>query len=73
MYKSYPSKVRAVPDSMEFLAARYLNRDYRLDNSSELTVQIHILWRKPKMSGRKYAAFLAATARFLRFFKGNWP
>ena len=24
MYKSYPSKVRAVPDSMKFLAARYL-------------------------------------------------
>ena len=26
MYKSYPSKVCAVPDSMKFLAARYLNQ-----------------------------------------------
>ena len=25
IYKSYPSKVSAVPDSMKFLAARYLN------------------------------------------------
>ena len=48
-------------------------REMRVNNSLELIVLIYILWRKPKMSGRKYAAFLAATARFLRFLKGNWP
>jgi len=28
MYGSYPSKVRAVPDNMKFLAARYLKEYY---------------------------------------------
>ena len=37
MYKSYPSKVRAVPDSMKFLAARYLNT-MAMNVTSEITL-----------------------------------
>ena len=37
MYKSYPSKVRAVTDSMKFLAARYLNT-MAMNVTSEITL-----------------------------------
>ena len=63
MYKSYPSKVRAVLDSMKFLATRYLkkkpyilvsegNYSIMVTGGNDSLVKVWKLWNKGKKSAQ---------------------